>query len=286
MKPALVVTSGGEYDPHPRRVKMTATLAEKILDRNTMNRPLRPGRAERYARDMRAGRWTMNGATIVISRDGQLLDGQHRLWAVVEAAKDNPKFTIEMLVVEGIDASTFPTIDTGWNRKSTDVFAIAGSKNNTTLTAALRWLWWYEQKPRPARPSDITVTHAELLAFFEGNPDFADAAAVVGSTKNARRIVTQSVLCFAYAMAARIDASRAGAWLSLVNTGEGLDHKHPVLQLRERLLANKLAAAKLPALDVCALTVKSWNQFVTGKRTATLRWATTEPFPEFATPRR
>lgn len=283
MKPALVVTKGREYQPHPRRVKMSVALAEKLLERNTLNRPLRTSHAEELARRMTTpGVWKLNNATIGIASNGDVLDGQHRLWAFIFASKTHPDLSIEMLVVEGLDPDVFDTIDTGRPRSASDVFAIAGGKNNSTTVSALRWLYWYQMVPRPAHMASVKVSHGELLAFRYKNPDFDDAASTIASTKGARRLVTQSALCFVYAMACRTDASKAGAWLAHVDKGEGLDAKHPALQLRERMLTNRISTAKLPPQDVCALTIKSWNQYLTGKRTATLRWTSQEAFPEFA----
>ena len=38
-----------------------------------------------YAEDMAAGRWMLNGATIVLSNDSKVLDGRARLLACVQA---------------------------------------------------------------------------------------------------------------------------------------------------------------------------------------------------------
>lgn len=276
--PKLVVQRGRQYSPIPREVQMSPPLAEKILERNTLNRPLKKGHTEKLSRDMKNGKWKMNGETIKITDDGQLLDGQHRLWAVIES-----KATVPMLVVEGLPADVMPTIDTGRMRSFGDVLTIEGKKNVSTASSALRWLYWYRQKPRGSTPGHAGATHSELHDLLEANEDFLDRASEVASADKARRIVTQSVLCFVYAMAYRADPAKAGAWLGLLNTGEGLDAKHPVLLLRERLMANRMATAKLPLIDVAALTIKSWNNFITGKRPTVLRWSNQEQFPEIAT---
>jgi hypothetical protein len=43
---------------------------------------------------------------------------------------------------------------------------------------------------------------------------------------------------------------------------------------------NRASKHKMTAMEVCALTIKSWNHFITGKRTQTLVWRVTEPFPD------
>ncbi len=272
--PILSITRSEPYMPTPRTVKMTPKLAEEILTKNTLNRPLRAGRVERYAADMSAGNWRLNGETIKITDDGQLLDGQHRLFAVIESGK-----TIDMLLIEGLDASVMPTIDTGAQRSFADVLAIGGGKNATAVASVFRLIAWYEARPRPTDPSSMALTHTELMKVADNNPDVPTVVPVAIGSK-AKKFLPKSILAFVYLMAWRGDPGKAGAWLELLSTGANMDPKHPVHQLRERMTSNAIGKAKLPPLEVLALAVKSWNQFVTGKRTVTLRWSSAEEFPK------
>lgn len=276
---ALAVAGRGkEFTPTPRVIKFTPALAERILDNNRLNRPLRQGRVEQYARDMKAGRWAANGETIKLTQDGDLLDGQHRLFAVVESGKE-----IEMLLVEGLDPAVMPTIDTGAPRTFGDVLGIQGGKNNLVTASVLRWLWWYpKRKSQPSGPTHQRITHQELFDSLPKHPDVPLRVSEItgGGSKQARRFVPVSILAFVYTLAYRADPTVAGAWLHQIDSGMGIDEeKHPVHQLRERMLANRLSSAKLPAIDVCALTIKSYNHLLTGKRTKTLTWKRVEDFP-------
>ncbi len=188
------VTQGKDYKPTPRIVRMTPKLAEEILTKNTLNRPLRSGRVEKYAADMKAGNWTLNGETIKLTADGQLLDGQHRLYAVVFA-----ETVVDMLLIEGLDASVMPTIDTGAPRGFADVLSIRGGKNNLVVATTMRWLAWYKDKKRIGAPSSIALSHTELLKLAEKNPDVPDRASEVMSSK-ARRFVPAGIVCFVYTM--------------------------------------------------------------------------------------
>lgn len=260
--------------PAARLVEMSPTLAEAILQNNPMNRSLGSGRVERYAREMREGRWKYNGDTIRIAHDGALLDGQHRLWAVIESG-----VTVPMLVVDGLEHDVMPTLDTGRPRGLHDVFTIAGHRNSKLLAASLRWLYWYESKPRRVRMSGVSATHSELMALLEANPDFSDRVSEVTPKKRAITIVPSSIVAFTYAMASRADEDLAAKWLRLLDEGTGMDAQHPVLQLRERLIADRGSKSRLPSQDVCAFAIKSWNYLVTGKRVAFLRWSEAEEFP-------
>ncbi|MBX3482399.1 hypothetical protein [Phenylobacterium sp.] len=55
--------------------EITPEIAERLLQANSLNRRISGPVVERYARDMKAGRWKLNGQTIKISARGRLLDG-------------------------------------------------------------------------------------------------------------------------------------------------------------------------------------------------------------------
>lgn len=58
---------------------------QAILDRMTGNRVCKPNVVKKYASDMAEGRWVDTHEPIAMSVDGNLIDGQHRLAAVIES---------------------------------------------------------------------------------------------------------------------------------------------------------------------------------------------------------
>ena len=59
--------------------------AEKMLNSNKGNRKLRDGVVEKYALDMVSGNWTQCPVPISFLQNGDVADGQHRLWAIIES---------------------------------------------------------------------------------------------------------------------------------------------------------------------------------------------------------
>ena len=58
--------------------------AEAWLSHNTGNRPLNESLVAEYARKMESGEWKeKGGAPIWVTEDGELVNGQHRLSAVI-----------------------------------------------------------------------------------------------------------------------------------------------------------------------------------------------------------
>ena len=64
---------------------ITPEIAADMLTRNIGNRPLRPKVWRSYASDMKSGNWRKTHEAIAVSVSGRLLNGQHRLTAVVHS---------------------------------------------------------------------------------------------------------------------------------------------------------------------------------------------------------
>lgn len=78
--------------------KITPEMAQEYLKFNTENyRSLSKDRVISYAADMKNGRWQFNGESIKFSENGQLIDGQHRLQAIIRAG-----VPVDMLVIRGV----------------------------------------------------------------------------------------------------------------------------------------------------------------------------------------
>jgi len=81
---------------HSQVIKVTPPLAESWLKQNTFNRTVSRHTVSRYAHDMRVGAWTLNHQGIAFDDDGVLVDGQHRLMAVIDANAE-----VDMMVTWG-----------------------------------------------------------------------------------------------------------------------------------------------------------------------------------------
>lgn len=110
--------------------------AEDILATTSFNRPVSSARVITLANEMRTGKWQLNGEPIIISETGKLLDGQHRLYAIMEAKKH-----VEMCIVRGASDNSFETIDTGRARSGGDIIAMQGYKHPKVSAAAASMIW-------------------------------------------------------------------------------------------------------------------------------------------------
>lgn len=99
---------------------ITPDRAKEILRTNTHNRKLKPYLVTRYAKTMRDGQWTTSHQGIAFDEDGNLVDGQHRMEAVVLA-----DVAVPFLVTYGIQKRAVRDIDTGSNRTIADGLLLA-----------------------------------------------------------------------------------------------------------------------------------------------------------------
>jgi hypothetical protein len=142
---------------------ITPAKAEHWLNSNKSNRKLRPGIVEKYARDMREGNWTTCTVPISFYEDGDLADGQHRLWAIIES-----NCAQRFLVVHGLDRKAGLNIDMGFTRTLVDNADIAGVDHGltTTLISLCRGI---EQGDRATK----YLTNADKLAFVDKHREAA-----------------------------------------------------------------------------------------------------------------
>lgn len=243
--------------------KITPKKAQEWLAHNTDNRPRRPKVVERYADAMKRGEWKMNGESIKFNCDGRLIDGQHRLLAIVSSG-----CTIETYVVRGLPVDAFDTIDQGAVRHLADVFARNGEVNCHALAGAIRWLGVLHDR---MSWKNVGYTPEQAKAKLQDHPELRKSVSKVCSS-NTKGLIPGSILAACHYLFSRKDADLADLFADSLIGGEGLKKSDPVYLLRERLIANGTAAAKLPRETIAALTIKAWNATREGKPMRTLKW--------------
>jgi hypothetical protein len=120
-------------------VEITPEVARILLSKKNINRSIRLSQLNRLKRTLENHRWHINGETLICDHDGRLIEGQHRLQAVVDTQE-----TIWTLMVHGIDRDRFKTMGQGSKRTAGDILGIQGVKNAMHIAAALRWVYRYE----------------------------------------------------------------------------------------------------------------------------------------------
>jgi hypothetical protein len=171
--------------------RITPAKASQWLNHNKDNRKLRSGIVEKYAEDMRQNRWTKCPVPISFYADGDVADGQHRLWAIVES-----ETTQSFLVVRGLERKDGLNLDTGLTRTLVDSGRISGLDKGLTpeLVACARAIAVGGPHHDPKRASN-----AGKLEMLEAHRDAAAWACTNGPRgKGLRNAIVMGALGRAY----------------------------------------------------------------------------------------
>lgn len=101
-------------------VRFTPELASEFLRKHNFgNRSIRPHVIKKYAKSMSDGDWVLSPEPLALSTDGRLLNGQHRLSAVIASG-----VTCDFYVAHGFDDHVFSVLDRGATRTSYDALKV------------------------------------------------------------------------------------------------------------------------------------------------------------------
>lgn len=120
---------------------ITPQMAEQMLKKNIANRKVNQANVNRIAADMATGNYKVNGETIKISPNGEILDGQHRLLACVKSG-----MSFQSYVVYDVERETVGTIDMGKGRSVADSLNVMGCNIKSGIIPAMNFYFNRGQK--------------------------------------------------------------------------------------------------------------------------------------------
>ena len=111
---SLVITHGNTSGKQYSVIEdITPELADIFMTGNVLNRERSPARISGFARDMKAGKWKLTHQGIAVDSESRLLDGQHRLLAIIQSG-----CTVKMMVSYNVPPEAIHQIDVGLRPRS------------------------------------------------------------------------------------------------------------------------------------------------------------------------
>lgn len=256
--------------PKMEIVQLTPSLAKAMLDVNPSNRSVKKAKLVQYSSDMAAGKWSLNGEPIIVSKDGKLNDGQHRCLAVIDA-----NATVPVTIVFGIDRETRLTVDQGGARTAGDFLGMEGVQNSALVAAIARMALAYERNGGQGLGSSQNLSNTEVRDRVYADAALAEAA-TFGSTNAhySRQFAPASIIGFAYYILARVNRGEARTFLERTCRGDGLKMRDPAHTLREKLLGGRTTRDRK-----LVLIFKAWNFHRRGIKVSPQTLNSTLPFP-------
>ena len=244
---------------------ITPTLAASYFEKNYVsNRKLRPIQIANIADQIKRGQWIVNGASICFTISGALTDGQHRLAAIAQSGK-----TVQSVVVRNLPDKAFLTIDTGIKRSNADILHIAGEMSSIVLACSARYLIAWEKQKNFGYKSREKTSAADVQTILRKHPGLRDAIKEMSGRNIVIKRIGPSFISTFFYLISTVDHTEAVSFYDQVFFGTDLSKGHPILALRNLLLARAQEPGMGTRFDPFLTGrqfVKTWSLFCKGER--------------------
>lgn len=264
---------------------MDAQKAEVYLESNVeYNRHVLDNHVKVLEADMVDGTWRFNGASVLVSPDGELNDGQHRMHATVRAG-ENLKRKWWALVVSGIEREVFDTVDRGASRTLVNVLQTNGIPYARNLSGLVRRIIAWERGHKWFTQSKETMTYSQMfekIMFCREMFDWAGAA-MAAYAKEVKatnmNLNAWGVLLYMCATVSDRDVSEE-FWGKRFAKALEVAENHPAYALRRRLLKNvkqvdtNVGTRKTTDMtynDHIGFGLTAWNNYINERYSTQLR---------------
>lgn len=255
---------------------ITRAKAMKLLESNKNNRPLNQTNLKMLIHELQRNNFQITGETIKIADDGTLLDGQHRLQAVVQS-----NIPLTTLVVTGIRNDAFLYIDTGKMRSASDALALNGIKNAIQMSAVGRFAMVFQKNSTDFRGSNkrLKLSNADICAFVSKNDKNVVDSCHVGYNKK-NKLINKSILGGLHFIFKRINTEDADDFCHRLIEGDALALNSPIHVLRSEFIKDAKNKRKMTSYEKVGLICKAWNYYRSNKKITDLRFDINDAIPK------
>lgn len=190
---------------------ITPAIAEEWLGKNIGNRHVRSPKVAMIARDILTGAFAVTGESVKFDWNGKLIDGQHRLQAIILADR-----AVTSLVVRGLDPRVQAVLDAGAKRTAADALRMRGAASNNLIVAASikQLLAWERGQLVSAVSNTPEVTHAEVMEWYAANADEIESSAAAAKQWSKSLHIWPGTLTSAFYLMSRVDPQDAHRFFS------------------------------------------------------------------------
>lgn len=242
---------------------ITPEIAEAYLANNSKNRNINKANLYFLIAELENGRFKYNGESIIISKNGNLLDGQHRLMAIAKS-----KIGAYINVVTDVEDSSMPTIDTGANRTSGNVFAINGVSNaNAIASMTKRIMDKMNTQRKLCSVGSLKISNNELLEFF-----FSNEKIIYSMFRFCERLYQKNIKFIppaesaAYLYLFSLEDKKAKNFIRELLTGHQESESNAALKLRDKLINDKISTLKMSSKSKRNLIIYCFRKYIEEKQ--------------------
>ena len=244
------------------KINITPSMAAGFLKNNPMNRKLKKRIVASYAVAMKNGDWKEDSPEVIsFSGGGVLIDGQHRLNAIVVA-----QVPVTMWVATDVPKEVFVCLNQGAKRTTADIFGIKGVSNENLTAATIKAYLKIKSGVvlYGSSNSEDKVYTEFLLNTYMKSPEYWQQIVQEGEKfyKDFMKIIPPSFICAYYAAFCDVDKVQAKQFMERLTTGVGIvSNTDPIKLLRTHFLKQQSSYKKTTPYFNNVVFIKAWNAF-------------------------
>lgn len=245
---------------------------------NNENRFVQQQTVHKYARRMLTSKWSTTGETIKFDPNGNLLDGQHRIWAFLETGLDE----MEFLVMYGVPREAQVHMDTQAPRTPAHTLQMRGIADGRLIAASIKLINQYEGGAVPGASSwRFAPDNEDVLVASNSRPALRVSADFVASEPGFKAFGKPSAMVFAHYVTTTLNPVKAKEFWTRLLEADYRGQGDPIMRLRERLLIAKATRQGAPNTSaICAMIFKAWNAYIRNRSIGPLHWSQNGEKPE------
>lgn len=268
--------------PRLETVFITPEMALEFLSNNTLNRKVRLDHVKELARDITNNHWDLNGETLKIAANGDILDGQHRLQAILIAGKG-----AWFVLVSNLPEGSRYTIDSGLRRTPADHLRLQGETSAGNLAPLLSTVWQYingRNFSNHNRP-----TQRDRQALLVQHPELRRSAEIGYRTYLGYRPFNRTAVGVAHFAINQVDSEISPEFFARLEDGASMETGHPIMTLRKRVMADREGNLRFSMPDQIGYVLYTWNHWLdyleAGKKLYRIQYPLGTDLPNINKPR-
>ena len=262
-------------------ITITPQLAKQFIEHSKQkNRHINQRAVLFYSNEMKLGKWLLTGQGISFDRKGNIIDGQHRLLAIIHSG-----VTIESLVITDCEGINFAVYDTHRARTATDVLSISDVKNSSIIASAIKT---YVKLCKGLTGEgggtrEFGLSNSDIVNEYKQNSNLWDDCMHLGMRAYTKlRIYKEGFLGgFAFYLI-RIKQHDFDFVQSFYYQVVGIipDKQSTTKTLRDLLIKDSFKNKKYPQNLKQYFMVRAWNDYLKNKDRKIFQYNTDHEFPE------
>lgn len=256
-----------------RILTVTPAMATHWLNNTTTkNRKIDPIYVANLAKDMQMGKWKeLTGEAIKFSGRNNLIDGFHRLNAIIKSGK-----SLKMLAINNLEDDVFKFLDSGRKRSAGDVLTIAGVGDSSNMASGIKRFEILKNNriviQEPGNSKQKLTSNDVYNIYMSDSQSFDISLKKAASWYLKFRLISRSEYMAIYHLLKVNYPEKIESFFNEVANGTNLNMTNPAYHLREFFIKNNSSKFRVKNSFKIIYIIIAWNAYVLNREIKVLRF--------------